>query len=278
MTRSERPTLEEWQQPLITHPNLDKLGYVWHPGIKLLFCLLCKTAVSPGSVERHCSSHESQRSIVKADKIVIDELLQGCQFGEREGRLPDLTSNTALPPITLFDTVYAFQCPACVKVYDDLLSIMTHFNKAHGSRIGQGFPRISAQYLFRGHYSVMFPVTIAIPAEGPGDSWQMLAIDLQTRMSNSLQDEYKADWAAKDAWPYLKDVSWHLVLEANIENFSIAELKMLVTIPAVHLRDSRGTLATHIALAVESWVLGLERDVRRSDYRLRQYVGSEEKE
>jgi uncharacterized C2H2 Zn-finger protein len=277
-TQFRRPTLEEWEQSLTTHPRLDRLGYVWHPGIKVLVCVLCKTAVSPGSVEAHCTSHDTQDTVGRKDKVAIEELLQGCQFGERDGRLPDLAVIPCLPPIQLFDTVNAFQCPSCVKLYDDESSAKRHFNKAHGSRVGKEFIKVPAQYLFRGHYSVMFPVTQESKATLTEDISQRIGLDLQAHMSKSLQDAYKADWSAKDAWPYLKDVPWHLVLEANIDKFTIAELKTLVSIPGLHLRGSRGSLATHIALAVERWVFGMEIEVRSSDYRLRRYIGSDQSE
>jgi hypothetical protein len=53
MEATPRPTLDDWKQPFATDPALNGLGYVWHPGVKLLICKICNTAVSPSGAADH---------------------------------------------------------------------------------------------------------------------------------------------------------------------------------------------------------------------------------
>jgi hypothetical protein len=271
-----RPTLEEWRLPLVTHPALDRLGYVWHPGLQLLLCLSCRTAVSPTNIESHSVRTEGHEFVKKEDRAVIQSLRQPCSFGEREGRLPDVGPMGRLPPIAQFEIVQAVQCPTCGKLYGNEDSAKRHYNDAHGSRIGQKFNRIDAQYLFKGQFGVMFAVQESRDSgRKPEPESCDIGLKMQTRIAHSLFKNYAADWSTKDAWAYLKDVPWHLVVEANLEHHTVSELKLLVTIPAVNSVEARGSLGKQMGLGVQPWVSNLEAEVQRADFRIKQWLATE---
>jgi uncharacterized C2H2 Zn-finger protein len=200
---------------------------------------------------------------------------EGCVFGEREGRLPHVAGG--LPALAGFETVTGHQCPACDRISEDSESIRRHFNKAHGSRAGISFPTVRAQYLFKRRYGVMFALNSMESSERHKESNQLADIGqrMQSKMAQILHDEYTTDWAGKDTWQYLKEVPWDTVLQANHDRFTVADLKGFVNIPRIHTIEAQGTLARNLALAVEHLFLGAEASVRRADYRLRQWLGSD---
>lgn len=271
-----RPTLDDWRKPLVTHPALDRLGYVWHPGLQLLLCLPCRSAVSPTNIESHSVRSEGHEFVKKEDRAIIQELREPCSFGEREGRLPDVGPMGQLPRIEQFDTFQAVRCPTCGRLHANEDTAKRHFNDAHGSRVGQKFDRVEAQYLFKGQFGVIFAVEElkdAKPKEQP-EAWD-IGVQMQNRIARSLFKEYSADWTSKDSWAYLKDVPWHLVVETNLENHTVSELKTLVTIPPANTIEARGTLARQIDLGVQHWVTKLESDVQRADFRIKQWLATE---
>lgn len=275
VSENPRPSLEEWQMPLVTHAALDRLGYVWHPGLQLLLCLPCGTAVSPRNIESHSVRSEGHEFVKKEDRAVIQSLCKLCSFGEREGRLPDVGPMGRLPRIQQFDIIQAVQCPICGRLYAYEDSAKRHYNDAHGSRVGQTFNRIDAQYLFKGQFGVMFAIeeSTCLIRKAQPETWD-IGLQMQNRIARSLLKDYSTDWSSKDSWGYLKDVPWHLVVEANLENHTVSELKTLVTIPAANTLEARGTLARQIDLGVQHWVSNLESDVRRADFRIKQWLAT----
>lgn len=254
---------------------LDPLGYVWHPGIKLLICKICNTAVNPGSAAAHSSKTVGHTFVNQAARSVIREMAEGCVFGDREGRLPCVVGG--LPPLAGFETVTGYQCPICDRISEDGDSVRRHFNKAHGSRAGVCFPKVRAQYLFKGRYGVLFALNAFDATDQLGDSSELANIGqrMQAKMAQILHDEYTTDWMGKDTWQYLKDVPWDAVLQANHDRFTVAELKSFVNIPRIHTIEAQGTLARNLALSVEHYFLRAEASVRGADYRFRQWIGSD---
>lgn len=270
-----RPTVQQWSQSFVHHPLLDPLGYVWHPGIKLLICKICNTAVSSNNAAAHSGKNAGHAFVNRAARAVIRGMEEDNVFGEREGRLSRAVGG--LPPLAGFETVTGYQCSACDRISEDADSIRRHFNKAHGSRAGIDFPQVRAQYLFKGRYGVMFALDSTNKPDPKEDAKQVaeIAQKTQTRMAQLLHDEFTTDWTGKDTWQYLQDVPWHTVLQANHDRFTVGELKSFVNIPRIHTVEAQGTLARSLALAVEHFFLGAETSVRGADYRLRQWVGSE---
>lgn len=272
-----RPTLEEWEKPFEHHPLLDPLGYVWHPGIQLLICKICNTAVSPSNAGGHSDKTPGHTFVNKAARKTIHEMAKDCEFEEREGRLPQVGKGGGLTPLAEFETTTGYQCPACDRISHDPDSIRRHFNKAHGSRTGVTFAKVRAQFLFKGRYGVMFALNIRDTPARIEDFPCSFEIGeaLQMEIAQALHDEHSADWTAKDTWKYLQDVPWHTVLESNHDRYTVADLKTFVTIPRIHTSDAAGTLARSLAIAVEALFLGVEGDIRGADYRLRQWLGSD---
>ncbi|KAJ9110611.1 hypothetical protein QFC19_001440 [Naganishia cerealis] len=274
----KRPSLEEWIMKPTTHPIMDSHGYVLHPGIQVLLCMVCKSGVTPDNVKSHCERNAGHEYVRKEDRDFIQQLAGDCRFGDREGRLPEVAVSGTLPPLEGFETFLAYQCPTCGKLYKELRSIQRHFSGKHRPELTPTFRQVPAQYLFKGKYGILFavdPRNDSIPVDSLPAATARIAQNLQFEIAQKLHDEHSANWTDKDAWPYLRDVPWHEVLEANHENFTVSQLKSFITIPPIHTTEANGTLAKALALAVENVVFSLEKDVEKADYQAMQWLGSD---
>lgn len=273
---SPRPSLADWQRPLVSYPSLSVLGYSWHPGLCLLMCSICRSAVSPASLKDHSTSDDRHDFAQKQITEFVNELASGCRFGDREGRLPVRGVGEKMPRLELLDDVMALQCPCCDKLYVEVESMKRHCRKKHGGSSGKTYDRILCQYLFKGKAGVVFPVAEAAEPDAADDSSNaaVIAQELQSRIAEYLQKGFKADWTTKDAWPYLKDVPWHHVVTANEGVFEVPDLRMMVTIPPMHTQQAKETWPGRLAKMVQELVLSLEAGVRDADYRLKQLLGT----
>ena len=259
-----------------SYPQLDAIGYVWHPKLKLLFCLPCHSAVSPGMLKFHSCKpgHDfAQEGAVK----LVTELTKDCSFGDREGRVPKLALGERLPPSAHLESGYAYQCPDCGKLYGERESVKRHNRKVHGEAVKVVIEKVRSQQLFTGRSGVWVPITEATEDQviKADDQCAVIADRMQMRLAQFLQVNFKPEWTAKDAWPYLKAVPWHLIVEANQDQYEIEGLRAMVTIPPMYTAAARGTFPSKLAILVQDWVLGLEGDVRGADYRLKQWLGTE---
>lgn len=272
-----RPSLKDWEAPLASHRELNRLGYVWHPGIGLLFCLKCRTTLSAGGLKRHSSSFKSHDLARDELTTFVDKLAEGCPYGEREGRLPRVDIDGKLPPLPYLDKVFAYPYPGCDRHYEQLESLKRHWRKAHtGARALPSKP-VHCQILIKGKYGLMFEIDDEAPTEPKSAVISAASIgqQIQLELARVLQDKFRSNWESKDTWPYLRDVPWHLVLENNCDRFDIEQLKAMVTIPPIHMVAARGTLATSLAVLVEATIGELETNVLRASYTMKLLIGAE---
>ncbi|GHJ89010.1 hypothetical protein NliqN6_5412, partial [Naganishia liquefaciens] len=113
--------------------------------------------------------------------------------------------------------------------------------------------------------------------DGMGSGFLLMRMGLKRKeqLAQHLQGSFTVDWKVKDAWPYLKAVPWHSVVEANRDQYETAELRAMVSIPHMHSEAVRCTFPARLAIFVQNWVLGLEMEVRQADYRLKQLLGTD---
>lgn len=272
-----RPTLLEWQMPVVSYSVLDTVGYVWHPGLKLLFCLRCHTGVMPSNLKTHSHRTENHDFAQKHVVAFVADLATGCEFGEKGGRLPDVGPFDKLPALPHLAQCEAYQCGGCGKLYKNKESLKRSCRKECDKGEKEILESVQCQYLFKGRSPVLFVIEepLAENEVDPANACAMLAQRLQLQLAKALEESGRADWDAKDAWPYLKEVPWHLVITANQDEFDVDEMRAMVYIPSVHTKAARGTVATKLAALVEKAILGMETDVRQADYRLKQLLGAE---
>ncbi|GHJ84513.1 hypothetical protein NliqN6_0915 [Naganishia liquefaciens] len=207
------------------------------------------------------------------------DLAKDCHFGEREGRVPALEPEETLPAWPYLDTDNAYRCPGCSKCYVKLKSVQRHFQKIHGKTTRVHFDKVKCQELFKGigRDGVWVPVDEGeVESErGAGGEVAVIAQNLQMQLAQHLQSAFTVNWTAKDAWPYLKAVPWHTVVEANQDRYELEELRRMVSIPKLNSEGARNCFPAQLAVFVERWVLSLETEVRQADYRLKQLLGSD---
>lgn len=276
-----RPTADDWSHPVESHPILDGLGYVWHPKLKILICLGCRAAVSPGSLEMH-SKIPGHTFAVEEVRKFVNELAEGCVFGDREGRVPLLKPDEKLVAWPYLNGGNAYRCPECSRCYEKMDSVKRHHRQKHGNTSVATFEKVRCQELFKGQGRSR----VWVPIEGDEESMETdigsevatLAQAMQLQLAQHLQGAFQVDWKVKDAWAYLKVVPWHTVLEANQDEYETAELRAMVTIPPMYSEEARNTFPAKLAIFIQKWILGWEWDVRQADYRLKQLLGADSAE
>ena len=277
--KAPKPTAQDWAHPMESHAVLDGLGYVWHPKLFILICLTCRSAVSPGGLRPH--SEKANHTFAKEHVIsFVANLAKDCKFEDREGRVPALKPGERVCSWPYLDTDNAYQCPACSKCYGKIESVKGHYRKIHGTSAHVSFERLRCQELFKaqGRDGIWVPVNedgLEKEGTGVGGEIAVIAQALQVQLAQHLQGSFTVDWKVKDAWPYLKAVPWHSVVEANRDQYETAELRAMVSIPHMHSEAVRCTFPARLAIFVQNWVLGLEMEVRQADYRLKQLLGTD---
>jgi hypothetical protein len=102
------PSVEEFNHEVIVHPDVGQYGYLWHPGLRMLVCLHCKTMVAPHRLRYHCNQAKHQAP----DAAVVKTILALVDLRYKK-YLPNVTSGQKLRPIKGLDTEDSRQCTVC---------------------------------------------------------------------------------------------------------------------------------------------------------------------
>jgi hypothetical protein len=196
----------------ITTDDLQAVSsYIYKP-LSLLVCMICKTAVPPGSFEAHTTNaHGGGKTRLALARTVLQAHRADIR---KENVISEWCDDT--PPIPGIPFRRAFRCGSinCQAVRSSLETIKKHFRDCHHSTIiGQSFSALDcyAQSIFQSHatwYAVQRPETV--PASDASDFAAIALEKLEAARPNMM---VRADTDPAILNPFLSKYKWHLLIE-----------------------------------------------------------------
>lgn len=239
------PSVEEFNLEVIVHPDVGQYGYLWHPGLRMLVCLHCKTMVAPHRLRYHCNQAKHQAP----DPAVVKTILALVDLRYKK-YLPNVTSGQKLRPIKGLDTEDSRQCTVCPYISNVDGTMKNHIRTAHNGKWDPTLFRAIRCQTFTTAPMTRFAVEDQSSTIGDFGAVTRMLEDRAVNIVQAIGTTSTGVVRLSDAWPYLKKVAWDSLVGLNRNTLSLDELYRLGHLAKTDSEEAKRDSKIHEAVSV----------------------------